>query len=114
MRERTDRVTDFGQLARVLRAAATECDVIAAERAAQRRDWISQADSPIGRKRHCAAVRRRLEQGMDGAAIVGRRHLLSASALSEELTGARPTKREAGPDIATRLREGLRLVGGEL
>lgn len=46
---------------------------------------VDQGASPLGRRRHCAAVRRRLARGEAGAAVVGRRHLLSADALGEEL-----------------------------
>ena len=46
---------------------------------------VDQKASPLGSKRHCAAVRRRLDTSMPGAAKVGRRHLLSPAALSEEL-----------------------------
>jgi hypothetical protein len=49
---------------------------------------IDQASSPLGRRRHCTAVRRRRDRGEPGASIVGRRHLLSPEALSEELRRA--------------------------
>jgi hypothetical protein len=47
---------------------------------------IDQANSPLGRRRHCYAVRQRLADGKPGAAVVGRRHLLSREALDEELS----------------------------
>lgn len=46
---------------------------------------IDQSASPLGARRHCAAVKRRLARGEAGAAKVGRRYLLSPEALSEEL-----------------------------
>lgn len=49
---------------------------------------VSQANSELGARRHRAAVKRRLESGEGGAAIVGRKHLLTPEALREEL--ARP------------------------
>lgn len=49
-------------------------------------DMVDQAKSPLGRRRHCAAVRRRRARGEAGAAVIGRRHLLSHDALSEELS----------------------------
>lgn len=49
---------------------------------------IGQAASPLGSRRHCGAVKRRMAQGKPGAAIVGRRHLLSAEALADELQSA--------------------------
>jgi hypothetical protein len=48
-------------------------------------NMISQEGSPLGARRHCAAVRRRVARAQPGAAIVGRRYLLSPEALSEEL-----------------------------
>jgi hypothetical protein len=47
---------------------------------------ISQAGSPLGSRRHCNAVRRRLASGAHGAAKVGRRYLLTPDALAEELS----------------------------
>lgn len=95
-------------IARVLRAAADECDRVAAEQHAERRDWIGQRESPLGNRRHCAAVGARLAAGKPGAAIVGRRHLLSAEALEEELAGG--AKRR--PGVGADLRAALSLVGG--
>jgi len=61
---------------------------------------VEQGASPLGTRRHCTAVRRRLDHGEPGAAIVGRRHLLTAAALAEELgrtsaLRARPSSRLA-------------------
>ncbi len=69
--------------------------------------WIAQQDehgrpSPLGRRNHCAAVRRRKAEGLDGAEIVGKRYLLSPEALQEEL--ARRTAR-AGEPAKTRAAE---------
>lgn len=47
--------------------------------------YIDQKGSPLGPKRHCRAVRRLVSEGNEGAAIVGRRFLLSKSAIKEEL-----------------------------
>lgn len=46
---------------------------------------VDQRRSPLGRRRHCAAVRRRVLAGDEGAAIVGRHFLLSPQALRDEL-----------------------------
>ena len=77
---------------------------------------VAQAESPLGRRRHIAAVRRRVAAGQPGAAVVGRRHLLSTEALAEELSrsGRRP---EASPSPASgsvraELLNELRLVRG--
>lgn len=99
---------------RVLRAAANECDLIADEAQSDLKDWIDQQTSPLGRRRHVAAVRKRVENGGDGAALVGRRALLSNAALAEELasiSAPRKTNDEptGGPEA---LRAKLGLVGG--
>lgn len=80
---------------------------------------IDQRGSPLGSRRHHEAVRRRLAAGKPGAAIVGRRHLLTREALDEELTRAgraamaTPAPPRAGTpdDAALLLRLGLRRVG---
>jgi hypothetical protein len=52
---------------------------------------VSQATSPLGSRKHCAAVRRRItehdagERPISGASINGRRFLLTQEALAEEL-----------------------------
>jgi hypothetical protein len=100
--------------ARAYRALAAELERIAAERRVSHRDWLDQGASPLGRKRHCAAARRRVAAGKPDAAIVGRRHLLSSAALAEELGNiSKPrAKPEPPKDIADELRAELRLVGG--
>lgn len=47
--------------------------------------YIDQSKSPLGPRKHCAAVRRRANEGDERAIISGRRHLLSPDALREEL-----------------------------
>jgi hypothetical protein len=71
---------------------------------------IDQHGSLLGSRRHCAAVRRRIKRGTGGAAIVGRRFLLSREALREELddldapepepTGGKPRPGKGGDDAA--------------
>lgn len=102
------------EFARVLRAAAEEAERIDAEHRAEKREWTDQGRSPLGRRRHVAAVRRRVAAGDAGAAMVGRRALLSANALAEELAtlsrGPRKVETEtSGPDA---LRQRLGLVEG--
>jgi hypothetical protein len=66
---------------------------------AHEQDMISQAESPLGRRRHCAVVQRRVASGQPGAAVVGRKHLLSPTALSEELSRlGRSNKKLTGGD----------------
>jgi hypothetical protein len=50
--------------------------------------WIDQKGSPLGRNRHVAAVKRRAKDGEKGAALSGRRFLLSPAALKEEMSRA--------------------------
>ena len=59
------------------------------------KDMIDQHASPLGPRRHCAAVQKLVAQGKPGASIVGRRHLLSPEALEVELGHALPRKRSA-------------------
>lgn len=51
---------------------------------------VEQSASPLGRRRHIAAVRRLVASGAPGAAIVGRRHFLSKDALVAELAAQKP------------------------
>lgn len=46
---------------------------------------IDQSKSPLGRKKHCQAVRARLARGESGASVVGRKHYLTSEALEDEL-----------------------------
>lgn len=67
-----------------------------------------QHASPLGPRRHCAAVRRRLTKGEAGASIVGRKHLLSPAALAEELQRTRrPLKAHSGSLADTSVRSEL-------
>lgn len=92
----------------------------AAKARAERRDHVDQRSSPLGSRRHCAAVKRRVAAGDEGAAIVGRKHLLSREALAAELAALskRPAlaKPEAAGAHAGATPDGLRvrlgLVGG--
>jgi hypothetical protein len=78
--------------------------------------WTDQSASPLGRRRHCCAVKSRVAAGQPGASIVGRRHLLSPESLLEELERA-SGKPKAAPaaagGVAAELRAeiaGLRVV----
>jgi len=77
---------------------------------------IDQASSPLGRRRHCTAVKRRLASGAGGAARVGRRHLLSPDALAEELgrvSGDRAsTQSPASGGVRAELERELRVLKG--
>lgn len=82
-------------------------------------DLISQANSPLGKRRHCAAVRERVNRGDAGGAIVGRVYYLSPSALKEELAKGKVPKRQAAtakpiaaapPDELAALRDELGIV----
>jgi hypothetical protein len=84
-------------------------------------NMIDQSKSPLGRRRHCYAVRRRISEHQPGAAVVGRRHLLTQEALTEELSrlgfgDRRPTTGRASPtpskgeSVADKLRRELGLL----
>jgi hypothetical protein len=78
---------------------------------------VDQASSPLGRRRHCAAVKRRVGSGKPGAALVGRRHLLSVEALAEELARVSGQRELVMPSPASgsvraELERELRIVKG--
>jgi hypothetical protein len=80
----------------LLRALAAEVAraVVSELRAGEAPGMVDQAASPLGRRRHIAAVRRLVNAGAPGAAIVGRRYLLARDALDAELgCGTKPAKR---------------------
>lgn len=96
-------------------------DRIAARLHARQHDvapgMIEQVSSPLGRRRHCAAVRRRVAEGKPGASIVGRRYLLSTEALQDELARLSGAKVAApsgssGGDVREELRRELSLLRG--
>lgn len=94
-----------GALALLAREIARE--VVAALRAGEAPGMVDQSASPLGRRRHIAAVRRRVGAEEGGAAIVGRRHLLSREALEAELAAVakRPRKAKTAPvDVLAELR----------
>ena len=77
-------------------------------------EMVDQNSSPLGARRHCSAVRRRLASGKTGAAIVGRKHLLSSAALDEELRGITPKSgltAQPKSSIAEELEQSLRSIG---
>lgn len=96
-------------LAAVLEAAAAKAREIATDCHANRADWIDQHSSPLGPRRHCAAVRKRVQSGDEGAAIVGRRLLLSHEALAAELARIGKPSQKKKRSIADELREELNL-----
>lgn len=69
--------------------------------------WIEQAFSPLGPRKHIQAVRRRVaeaeSQGIPsvdlGAAVMGRRYLLTPESMAEELAVSPPKKQPAANDI---------------
>lgn len=89
---------DLDGLLEVLADAVAE-RVIAKLMTGQREDWIDQGRSALGRRKHCARVRARMASGKAGAAIVGRRHLLTRAALDEEMGAtASPAKEHTAED----------------
>jgi hypothetical protein len=78
---------------------------------------VDQAASPLGARRHCAAVKRRLARGEGGAANVGRRFMLTPEALHEELerasTRRRPSTKAVELDPVEKLKRKLALVRQE-
>ncbi|HEY4103624.1 MAG TPA: hypothetical protein VGM44_07020 [Polyangiaceae bacterium] len=56
---------------------------------------VDQGTSPLGPRRHCAVVRKLVALGTPGAAIVGRRHLLSRELLERELSAVSKKRKPA-------------------
>lgn len=87
--------------------------VVAELRSGDAPGMVDQSASPLGRRRHMKAVRRRVAAGEPGAAHVGRRFMLSREALDAELTteskrAARKAKPAPVDDLAAlRSRYGL-------
>ena len=104
----------LADLAEVLEAAARRARELDAEARAERRDWCDQTMSPLGRRRHVAAVRRRVATGEAGAAMLGRRALLSLDAITEELSRAssRPGQSKLPDGTAARIQARIALVRG--
>jgi hypothetical protein len=76
-------------------------------------DLIPQATSPLGKRRHCAAVRARVQRGDSGGCIVGRVYYLTPAALQEELAKGKVPKRRATA-TATAPRDELAELRAEL
>jgi len=70
-------------------------------------NMVTQAESPLGSRRHCAAVQRRVAAGLPGASIVGRKHFLTHEALQEELSRLRPRNGSAAVDAAPNIADEL-------
>jgi hypothetical protein len=103
----------------VLNALEVLADVIA-DRVADRLlmgsrpGWIDQGVSPLGRRRHCAVVRRRIAESAGGAAIIGRRFILSAETLAAEIESMGATTPHRGsPTITEQLKAELWAANGE-
>jgi len=83
----------------IVRAFACEIarEVVRELRAGDAPGMVDQAASPLGRRRHIAAVRRRVAADEAGAAIVGRRYLLAREHVDAELAALakRPRKTAA-------------------
>ena len=96
-------------LAQVLEAQAVALETQAAALRALARsqartdltDMVDQHKSPLGNRRHRAAVQRLVAAGKPGACIVGRKHFLTPEALQAELASA-PKRQRAANDTLPR------------
>ena len=77
----------FDNLEGILDAIA---DRLMARMSANSQDMVNQHGSPLGPRRHRAAVKRRRARGQSGAVILGRDYFLSRVALAEELAKGEP------------------------
>jgi hypothetical protein len=74
----------LGKLGREL--AAEIARALAKElRGANDDGWVSQANSPLRPRRHCAAVRRRMGEGRTDCTRDGKLYLMTREALQEEM-----------------------------
>lgn len=72
------------ELRELRRRCDTLIETIETEPVANALDLIDQSISDLGPKRHCAAVRRRIQRDEPGAFKDGRRHMLTPEAYQEE------------------------------
>jgi len=93
-------------------AARVATIVVDRLRAGSDPDWVDQHASPLGPRRHCTAVRRRVGASDGAAAIIGRRCLLTPAAIQEELARSTKTKAPAEDTEAFAAELGLKLVKG--
>lgn len=81
-------LTELRELRRTVRDIEQGCERLIERLETEPRNelvgMIDQHGSDLGPKRHCAVVRRRIQDDKRGAIIVGRRHLLSPEAYAEE------------------------------
>ena len=70
-------------------------------------EWLDQHHSYLTVRQHCRAVRLRRAEGKPGAAIQGRRYLLSREALREEMTRGSAHKAQT-LELVTRLERSKR------
>lgn len=90
----------FARLAELHEQSAAVCAEIARVEEREARvsptGWISQRESPIGRRAHLALWRRLRDDGSDGAKAAGKARLIRADIFDASLSSARrPTRREA-------------------
>lgn len=69
----------------LVEAIATRVVELLRDQSSRTPSLVSQASSPLGNRRHCLAVRRRIAQDLPGASVVGREYLLTPQALEDEL-----------------------------
>lgn len=86
--------------------------LVAARLASTTHRMVAQYGSPLGARRHRAAVKRRVERGEGGASVVGRRYLLSHEAMAAELSMPQPVAKAKPrrPDHVEAARQEARLA----
>lgn len=95
-------LADAAQAHRTL-AAFYEAQAAAQRPAQSAPQWIPQTRSPLGNRRHIAAVRRRLAAGEPGATQVGRKYLLTRDAMDQELGRVVASRRPSAAPVVDEL-----------
>lgn len=73
--------------------------------------WVSQKETPLTKRAHCALARRLSAEGHPGASIAGRRHYLTRAVISEHLRGLPARAQAATPaSVVAELERKLRGV----
>lgn len=102
-------------LANTLGAIGSSLRELASSAVTDAAQWIAQNKSPLGRRLHCAEVRRLVAAGDHRAAIVGRRFLLTQAAVDAALRDHSIRRFKTNmPSVTEQLSSALQAQKGEV